>query len=409
MVTQQDSWVVLVACCAKENGGVWAYRLDEATGALAPIGRAPEMASALFLTLDSTGRHVYAVGDQPGGATGASGVACAFAFDRAKGRLESLGHRPTLGADACHAVVAPGGRALLVANYRASLSDGAGRGSVSVLPIASDGRLGEATQHLEHAGAGPNPHRQTASHPHSVTLTPDGTHAIVADLGTDELVIYPIAPGGAGLVESGAMRVAVAAGQGPRHLAFAPPAPHGTTRAVGGRFGYLVTEMGSRLVAYRWEAGDTPAGGPRDNKDPGDQKDQEDGGDPRGQKGNGAELVEIGSVALLPEGFAGRNDAADLHVHPSGRWVYASNRGHDSIAVVAVDPATGRIGGMVQHVPCDGRTPRGFALDPAGRFAVVANQGTDNLAVFRVDEATGQLHPTGHMALAAAPVCVAIV
>lgn len=368
MVTQQDSEIVLVACCAKEDGGVWSYRLDQATGALESIGRAPEMASALFLTLDPSGRRVYAVGDQPGAATGASGVAHAFAFDRATGSFESLGHRPTLGADACHAVLAPGGRALFVANYRASLSDGTGRGSVSVLPVASDGSLGEATQHLEHDGAGPNPHRQTASHPHSVTLTPGGTHAIVADLGTDRLVVYPIAPDGAALVESGAMCVAVEPGQGPRHFCFVP----------SGRFGYLVTEMGNHLIAYRWEAG-------------------------------GAGLVEIGSGALLPEGFTGRNDAADLHVHPTGRFVYASNRGHDSVAVVAVDPATGRIDEVVQHIPSGGRTPRGFALDPTGRFAVVANQNTDNLVVFRVDETTGQLHPTGHTALAAAPVCVAIV
>jgi 6-phosphogluconolactonase len=252
------------------------------------------------------------------------------------------------------------GRAVLVANYVG--------GSVALLPTLAGGALGAPSAVVRHAGRGAHP-RQDAPHAHCIVVDPSGRYAVAADLGIDRVRVYRLDAGAGTLASAG--EVALPSGAGPRHLAFHPD----------GRTLYVVNELALTLVAFAWDAGS-------------------------------GTLVERQTVPLLaaPDGMRGSVPraewtAADVHVHPSGRFVYASVRGPDVLVVLAVDAASGRLA-PVQEIATGGRWPRNFALDASGRLLVVANQRSDDLTSFHVDAATGRLTPTGHRATLAAPVCV---
>jgi 6-phosphogluconolactonase len=239
-------------------------------------------------------------------------------------------------------------------------------GSVCVLPVRDDGSLGAACDFVQHLGAGIDPVRQNGPHAHSVTLDRANRFAFVPDLGLDKLLIYKFDAQRGMLEPNGVPWIKLKPGAGPRHLALHP----------GGRFGYLVNEL-NRTVAVLGCDRKTGA------------------------------MQELQVITTLPEGFGGANTCADIHVAPSGRFVYASNRGHDSIAIFRVDQRTGRLT-CIDHAATQGRTPRNFCLDPTGSFLLVANQDSDTIVTFRIDARSGMLETTGHVAPVPTPVCVKV-
>jgi len=255
----------------------------------------------------------------------------------------------------CYVSVDPTGRFALAANYSG--------GSVAVFPIQADGRLGEATDVVQLTGSGPH-RRQEGPHPHCIVPDPAGAYVLVCDLGSDRVLVYRLDPASGRLRPNAPPAAPVGAGAGPRHFAFSPD----------GRHAFVVDELDSTLVAFGYDA---------------DQ----------------GTLRPLRTVSTLPEGFAGDNLPAHVLVAPSGRYLYASNRGHNSIAVFAVQPETGRVTPL-GHEPSRGRGPVSFAIDPAGTFMLVANQGGGSVAAFRLDPGQGTLQATEFRLDVPAPTCV---
>jgi len=339
-----------------ESKGIYIYRLDPSSGALESAGVVPAGDNPAFLALHPERRFLYAVNEVREFSGKPSGAVSAFAIDRGTGNLTFLNQQASVGSGPCHLTVDRTGRFLFVANY--------GSGSVCVLPIDAQGRLGEATDFIQHQGSSVNPRRQAGPHAHSITLDPANRYAFAADLGLDKVLIYRLDLERGKLIPNDQPWVQVKAGAGPRHFAFHPT----------GRYAYLITELANTVIVFAYDSA-------------------------RGS------LREIQTVPTLPEGFQGTSYAADLHLSPSGRFLFGSNRGHDSIAVFSIDEDTELLA-PVCHEPTRGKTPRGFALDRTGRFLLAANQDSNTVVTFRVDPQTGRLAPTGHVAEVPAPVCV---
>ncbi len=339
-----------------KSKGIYPCRFDPATGALEQTAAPAEMPSPSFLAIDAARSRLFATAEaRPGKPDGAIG---AFSLRRS-GELTFLNEQSSRGSGPCHVTVDKAGRTVLAANYSS--------GSVCVLPVDADGRLGEATQVIQHEGRSVNARRQSGPHAHSITLDPAGRFAFAADLGIDKLMIYRFDAAKGTLSPNDPAWAEVTPGSGPRHIAFHPT----------GRFVYLINELSNTMTVFAYDA-------------------------TRGA------LAELQTISTLPPDFEGETTCADVHVHPSGKFVYGSNRGHDSIAIFAVDQKTGRLT-AAGSTPTQGRTPRGFALDPTGAFLLAANQDSDNVVTFRVDAQTGQLAPTGHVAKVPVPVCVKFV
>jgi len=236
-----------------------------------------------------------------------------------------------------------------------------------VFPVLEDGRLGEASAFVQHTGSSVNPKRQEGPHAHSIDTSPDNRFLLAADLGLDRLLVYRFDPFKGSLEPNDPAFAKINPGAGPRHFAFHP----------GGRFVFAVNEMGSSISAFSYDAA-------------------------RGS------LRELQTISMLPKDFASQSDAAEIEVHPSGKFLYGSNRGHDSIAVFAIEAGKGTLT-PVEYVPTQGKTPRNFAIDPTGSYMVVANQDSDNLVVFRIDAKTGRLTPNGKVPDVPSPVCVKFV
>jgi 6-phosphogluconolactonase len=340
-----------------ESKGIYRLRLDLATGTLTPEGEPTEVVNPSFLALHPSGRFLYAVnevGDEPreGG-----GSVSAFAVDRQSGALTLLNQQPSRGAGPCHISLDKEGRFVLVANYSG--------GSVSVLPVQPDGRLGAATGFVQHEGHGVNPRRQERPHAHSINLDPAGRFAVVADLGLDELRLYRFEPVKGTLALHGAAHLAP--GAGPRHFCFHP----------NGRYGYVINEIYSTITAFVYDAA---AGA----------------------------LSELQTVSTLPRGSEECNDTAEVAVRADGRFLYGSNRGHDSLAIFAIDPATGKLR-SVGDQPTLGKTPRNFAIDPTSAYLLTANQNSNTVVAFRIDPESGGLTPVGSPVHIPHPVCLQMV
>lgn len=336
--------------------GIYAYRCDARANTFTPLGCVAETVNPTFLALNPAGTHLYAVneiGEFKGAKTGA---VSAFAVDRETGRLRLLNQVSSAGPGPCHLAVDASGRDVLVANYTG--------GSVAVLPIRADGSLGEATARVQHTGSSVNPNRQREPHAHCVALSPDNRFAFVADLGIDQVKSYRFDPARGTLTANDPAFVALPPGSGPRHLVFHPD----------GRHAYVINELLSTVTVLDYAV---PTGA----------------------------FSLRQTVSALPDGFTGRSTAAEIAVHPSGKFAYGSNRGQDSVAVFAIASGTGELT-PIQQARTGGKTPRHIAIDPSGHFLWAENQDSNNITIFRIDEPTGRLSPTGQVLSVGSPVCV---
>jgi len=352
----QDLIVFLGTYTHGDSRGIYRCRLDLGTGRLESLDLAAETVNPSFLALHPSGRFLYAVGEIANFEGGKTGAVSAFQVEPKTGELASLNQQPSRGKGPCHLTVDRTGRNVLVANY--------GSGSVACLPIRDDGRLGEATSFVQHEGSSVNPRRQQGPHAHVVEVDAANRFAFVADLGLDKILVYRFDADRGQLAPNDPPWAAVAPGAGPRHLAFHPSS----------RFAYVINELDSTVTAFGYDAR------------------------------RGA-LEPLETVPTLPKAFTGKSTTAEIVVHPSGRFLYGSNRGHDSLVIFAVDARTGKLR-YVGHEPTQGKAPRNFAIDPTGRYLLAANQNTDNVVVFRIDANTGKLHATGHSLEVPVPVCV---
>lgn len=336
--------------------GIYLMRMSRRTGAMSIVGVAAETTNPSFVALSPDGTSAFAVnevGDVDGHPAGA---VSAFGRDSASGTLQLLASAPTNGAAPCYASTDRSGRFLFVANY--------GGGSVAMFPILASGAIGAMAGFIQHHGHGPDAERQEGPHAHCVIPDPSNRFVLVADLGLDRIMVYRFDAAAGKLNTSTAAQGILAPGSGPRHLAFHP----------GGRVLYVTNELSSTVTAFRYDP-DTGS------------------------------LTELQTIAAVNEPTAVRNAPADIHLHPSGRFLYMSNRGHNSIAVFAIDPGTAKLT-AVQLAPTEGDWPRNFAIDPSGDFLIVANQRSDSIHSFRVDATTGRLTSTGQRVSLPAPVCV---
>ncbi len=313
---------------------------------------AAEAKSPSFLALHPTKPLLYAVGEG-GGPQG--GPVSAFTIDQRTGKLTLLNQRLSGGAGPCHVAVDGSGRFVLAANY--------GGGSVACFPIGDEGRIGPMSGFVQHNGSGPNHDRQAGPHAHCVALSPDNRFVFVADLGLDKIMAYRIMSPTGELRANDPPFAETAPGAGPRHLAFHP----------NRRYAYVIDELDSTVTAFRYDVR------------------------------TGA-LQPFQTISTIPVDFKGRNAPAEVEVHPSGRFLYGSNRGHGSIAVFAIN-AEGRLT-PVAYDPTPGRNVRNFAIDPTGQYLLAADQDANNVTVYRIDPATGKLTATGGPITLAAPVCV---
>ena len=337
--------------------GIYAYRLDAATGESTPLGLVAETTNPSFVALSPDSRYLYAVNELDNYQGGNTGGVSAFAVDRPTGRLTFLNEVGSRGADPCYIIVDKSGKHVLVANY---VGD-----SVAVFPILERGKLGEASDFIaRRTGHGANPQRQEAPHAHSIDLSPDNHYGFVNDLGLDELFEYKFDSANGTLTPTDPPIVKFEPGAGPRHLVFGPKA----------KFAYVIAEMESTVTVFSF-----------------DQR--------RGV------LLPRQRISTLPKDFTGGSDASEIRMAPSGKFLYASNRRHDSIAVFAVDSQKGTLT-PVEFTPTQGKIPRSFDIDPSGNFLLAANQKSDTIVVFRIDQTTGRLTATGQTLKVNSPVCV---
>lgn len=332
--------------------GIHIYQLNLSSGELTFKNEAIGILNPSYLELHPRNDFLYAVNEVQSFTGQEAGGVSAFSMDRTSGELELLNAHSSQGKDPCYISIEHTGRFALVANYSG--------GNAAMLPIEADGRLGHATDVAQHSGSSVDPERQTAPFVHCIVPDPANRFAIAADLGADKLVIYEMD------LENGKLRkhaeVSVQPGSGPRHLIFHP----------NEQYCYLLNELSSTLIVYRYDAG----------------------------KGS---LAEVQTTSTLPRDFKGENLCADLHIY--GRFLYASNRKHDTIAWFLIDENTGRLS-YQGEVPSGGREPRGFAIDPSGSFLLAAHEKSDNVVVFQLDPVTGKPLKTEHEANVSHPVCV---
>ena len=339
--------------------GIYVYKMNPASGAMELIGKKTDVTNPSYLAFDPARRWLYAVNELKLFEGDPTGTISAFALDTKTGGLKFLNKKPTRGADPCHLIVDQTGRFVLLSNFMS--------GSVSVLPILDDGRLGDASDFIQHHGSSVDPDRQQGPHAHAVTLDESNRQAFIPDLGIDRVMVYNFDADRGKLGPSAILQIPLKPGAGPRHIVFHPD----------GEWAFLINELDSTIVAFLHE---------RDS----------------------GELTEIQTVSTLPPDFNGESTCADIHISPSGMFVYGSNRGHDSIVIYKIDPRSGKLS-YVAHESTQGNTPRNFAIDPGGTFLLVANQDSDTIVTFRIDPLTGELQSTGQVTHVPTPVCIKMI
>jgi 6-phosphogluconolactonase len=334
--------------------GIYAYRFDARTGQATALGLAAESTQPSFLAVDTSGHFLYAVNEIESYEGQPTGAVSAFAIDSGSGKLSLLNQVSSRDGGPAHIALDQTGKHALVSNYT--------RGSVAVFPVLKDGRLGEASAFVQHHGAGVDKERQDQPHAHAVAMSSDNRFALVADLGLDQIFAYPF-DSAKGTLGQDPQITKVNPGAGPRHLVF----------NSSGKLLYVINELQSSVTTYAYD----PANGG---------------------------LRELSTISTLPDGFSGHSAAAEIALHPSGKFLYASNRGPDSIAVFSI-AAEGSLS-RVEFVPVNGKTPRNFAIDPTGSWLLAADQESDKVAVFRINHKTGRLTSTGQVLEISSPACI---
>jgi 6-phosphogluconolactonase len=336
----------------RKSDGIYVYWLDLDSGALSPAAELGGIDHPSYLALHPQQPYLYATNELVERRGQEEGAVSAFRFDPATGKLAFLDQQPSHGRWPCHVWVDGSGKWVLAANY--------GSGSAAIYPVLEDGRLGEASDVIQHSGSGVNPDRQEGPHAHCIITDPTNQYVFLADLGIDRLMVYRLNH------QTGKLTLAswahVDEGAGPRHIEF-----HSS-----GRYCFLINEMASTINVFRWEDG---------------------------------ALHNLQTISTLPEDTTGESTTAAIHVAPSGRFVYGSNRGHDSIAIFRFDETSGQLT-PVGHESTQGKTPRDFMIDPTGAFLLAANQNSHTIVSFRIDADTGKLTPTGHVTEVMMPVCL---
>lgn len=335
--------------------GIYSYELNLQDGSLHQAGLAAEIASPSFLAIHPNKHFLYAVNEVENFGGQKAGAVTGFKIDSSGTKLEKINDATSGGPGPCHLSIDKSGKFVLVANYSG--------GSVEVLPINNKGELGRPTSFIQHTGSSVNKQRQGEPHAHSINLDPRNHFAVVADLGLDKVFVYRFDSKNGNLAPNDPPFTSLAPGSGPRHFAFHP----------NGKNAYVINEILSTATAFSWD----------------------------GDKGS---LSQLQTVSTLPNGPVAGNSTAEIQVHPSGKFVYGSNRGQNTIAVFSVDPS-----GKLTHVENEstrGKTPRNFGIEPSGKYLIAANQDSDTLAVFRIDQKTGALDPVGETVSAPKPVCV---
>jgi 6-phosphogluconolactonase len=335
---------------AQKSKGIYAWRFQPATGKLTSIGLVAETTSPSFLAVHPNQHFLYAVNEIN------AGTVSAFAIDPETAKLKPLNQVSSKGGGPCHLTTDRSGKFLYVANYNT--------GSVAAFPIHDDGSLGESSAFIQHAGSSVNPQRQKGPHAHSTVMAPDNKFLFVADLGLDQVFGYRFDPGRGGMATDDPTITKLAPGSGPRHVAFRPDI----------RFLYVLNEMLCTVTAFRYDS-------------------------TRGA------TEEMQTVPTVPADFNGTKSGAEIAVHRSGNYLYASNRGPDTIAMFRIDLTNGKLS-PIGSVPTRGKTPRAFAIDPTGNWLFAANQDSDNMALFRLDGKTGNLNPVGDLVDVFSPVSV---
>jgi 6-phosphogluconolactonase len=339
--------------------GIYVSRFDPATGRLSAPTLVAELENPSFVAVSHDRRFLYAVSEVgTADATGKkTGFVAAYGIG-AGGKLTPLNRVPSNGADPCHISVSRSGRTVAVANYTG--------GSTASFRVNPDGSLGAATTD-QHVGHGPNKERQEAAHAHSANFAAEDHLLLSCDLGADAVYLYQTSDARGTIAPRRPASVHVEPGSGPRHLAMHPSA----------HYVYVINELTNTIGVFAWNP-------------------------------KVATLVQRQSISTLPAGTTVPNSTAEIFVHPNGRFVYGSNRGHDSIAVFSVDARDGRLTAL-GHTPTGGKAPRSFAIDPTGRWLLAANQLTNDINSFAIDQHKGTLTPTGATLAVAKPVCVLFV
>jgi 6-phosphogluconolactonase len=333
--------------------GIYVFRYDANSGKLTSLGVAAETPDPSWVAIHPNGKYLYAVNE-----AGKNSMVSSFSIGASVGKLTLLNQMPALGEDPCYFSFDKTGRYLFVANYTS--------GNVVVFPIGADGKLGVATANVRDEGKlGPNKERQDGPHAHWVQASSDNRFVFVADLGLDRILVYLFNSAKGTLTPNKPFFRPLEAGAGPRHAAFSPD----------GLYFYVLSEMDSTVTTFAY----APEHGL---------------------------FGYLGVVPMLPAGFTGRNDAAEIAVHANGKFLYASNRGYDSIALFDIDPATGKLTGAGEY-SVQGKEPRHFAIDLSGNYLLAEDQLSDKIVTFRIDQQTGVLTPTGDSVKVPSPVCIA--
>jgi len=349
-------WVFVGTYTDGKSKGIYRMVLDTETGKLSEPALAAELVNPSFLAVHPTHRFLFAVNEN---SSSKSGAVTSFALDPTSGELTKINQQSTVGNGPCHLVVDATGKNVLVANY--------GGGSVAVLPIGPDGKLSPASDFIQHTGKVFDPKRQGSPHAHSINLDKANRFAVVADLGLDRVFVYKFDPLHGKLAPNDPPSAKVQDRSGPRHFAFHPDGKHA----------YVINEINCTVTAFDYDPD------------------------------RGA-LSEIQTVPTMPIAVLPRHSTAEILVHPSGKFLYGSNRGHDSLAVYTIEPKTGRLT-LVEYEPTGGKNPRNFAVDPTGSYVLAENLSSDTIVVFHVDPETGALDPTGQVVAVPSPCCVKFV
>lgn len=349
---KNDSFYLLVGTYTSgKSEGIYVYKFNTNTGDFQPISIAKNLKNPAFLAISPNEKFVYSVGEVDNG-----GAVYAFGFDKNKGVLTQLSTQSANGSGPCHVAVDKTGKWVIVGNY--------GAGSLTVLPVEANGGIGSAIQTIKHEGKGPKPQQDNA-HVHSINIAPNNQDIFVADLGIDKIVTYQLDAKTGKLSTGNPAFTKVQDGSGPRHFVFHP----------NGKFAYVIQELSAQVTAFNYKKGG---------------------------------LTAIETVSTLPSDYTGNNSCADIHISPDGKFLYGSNRVHDSIVIYAINQTTGQLT-YVGNQPVLGKKPRNFMIDPTGNYVLVANQETENITIFKRDAKKGTLTPTGKEILVPTPVCLKMI